>query len=262
MNVQYIKKGKETEWVVLPYREYLELVEKAESLDEIRDYDQAKAALENGEMEAIPSEVVNALLDGKNPIRVWREFRGLTQQQLAGQAEISIPYLSQLETGKRRGALNVLSAISHTLHLSLDDITNEPIEVNPSQTKRNNLATPSEIPLSRGKKAEGRKALAAIYGINEEKIQYFFESTDLYQINGVGSEYYDLLSLAGIHSIAELAQCNASDLLSEMTVKNDEYHVVRRLPDDVEVKHWIGEAKKILQTIPSAHIPIGKKHQE
>jgi DNA-binding XRE family transcriptional regulator len=91
-------------------------------LQDIRDYDSAKAALERGEEELIPSEVVYALLDGQKPIKVWREYRSLTQRQLAEAAGISIPYLSQLETGKRKGSTKVLTLIAKTLRLSLDAV--------------------------------------------------------------------------------------------------------------------------------------------
>ena len=69
-----------------------------------------------------PSEVVFAIIDGENPIKVWREYRGLTQQQLAGAARISKPYLSQIETGKRTGSTEILSAIAKALDVSLDQI--------------------------------------------------------------------------------------------------------------------------------------------
>lgn len=93
-----------------------------EDLQDIRDYDAAKAELEKGEDELIPSEVVFAIIDGENPIKVWREYRGLTQQQLAGAARISKPYLSQIETGKRTGSTEILSAIAKALDVSLDQI--------------------------------------------------------------------------------------------------------------------------------------------
>lgn len=121
-NIQLIERDGKPEWAVLPYEEYLKLLEQAEMLEDIRDYDAAKAELENGEDELIPSEVVEALLDGENPIKVWREYRGLTQQQLADTAGISKPYLSQIETGKRKGTMGILSAIAKALNVSLDDL--------------------------------------------------------------------------------------------------------------------------------------------
>jgi transcriptional regulator with XRE-family HTH domain len=65
---------------------------------------------------------VYAILDGNNPIKVWREYRAMSQPELAGRAGISVPYLSQLETGKRKGSLEVLSAITKALSITLDDI--------------------------------------------------------------------------------------------------------------------------------------------
>jgi len=122
MSIQVIERNGKPEWAIVPYKTYLQLVEQAEMLQDIRDYDSAKVAQERGEEELIPAEVVYALLDGQNPIKVWREYRGLTQQQLAEAAGISIPYLSQLESGKRKGSTEVLTAIAKTLKLSLDDI--------------------------------------------------------------------------------------------------------------------------------------------
>ena len=70
----------------------------------------------------MPSHVVYAILEGESPIRVWRKHRGLTQQQLAEAAGISVPYLSQIELGERKGRTGVLLAIARALDLALDDI--------------------------------------------------------------------------------------------------------------------------------------------
>lgn len=123
--IQLIERNGKPEWAVLPYEEYLLLVEQAEMLEDIRDYDAAKAAIERGEEELIPSEVVFAILDGGNPIKVWREFRELSQQQLAETVGISKPYLSQIETGKRHGTTEVITAIAKALNISMDELVRQ-----------------------------------------------------------------------------------------------------------------------------------------
>jgi len=120
--IQIIERDGKPEWAVLPYEEYLELVEQAELLEDIRDFDRLSIAIERGEEELISSEVVYAILDGANPIKVWREYRGLTQQQLADKVKISKAYLSQIETGKRKGSTENLSLIAKALDVSLDEV--------------------------------------------------------------------------------------------------------------------------------------------
>jgi DNA-binding XRE family transcriptional regulator len=122
MTIQIIKQGNKPEWAVVPYEVYLQLVEKAEMAQDVQDFDSAKGALEHRDDELIPSEVVYAILDGENPIRVWREVRGLSQQEAAENAGISVPYLSQLETNKRNGSLSVMSSIAKVLNVLLDSI--------------------------------------------------------------------------------------------------------------------------------------------
>jgi len=124
MSVQVIKKNGKPEWAVVPYEDYQRLLEEAEMLQDIREYDEAKLSIAKGE-ELIPSEVTYAILDGKNPIRVWREYRGITQQKVAEKAGISKPYLSQLESGQRKGTTEVLRAVAKALNVSLDDLVAE-----------------------------------------------------------------------------------------------------------------------------------------
>ncbi len=121
MNVQVIEKNGQPEWAVIPYEQYERLIEAMEMLDDIRAFDEAKQLIAEGE-ELVPSTITYAILDGGNPIRVWRDYRGLTQQQLAEKVGISKPYLSQLESGKRAGTTEVLNTIAHALDLTLEDL--------------------------------------------------------------------------------------------------------------------------------------------
>ncbi len=92
-----------------------------EILADVRDYDAAMERIAAGE-ELVPAEVVYALLDGGNPIRVWREYRGLNQVQLAAKVGISASYLLQLESGKRDGTVEILSTLAAELGVALDDL--------------------------------------------------------------------------------------------------------------------------------------------
>ena len=121
MNVQIIEKDGLTEWAVIPYRLYLQLQEELEMLQDVRAYDEAKRAIAAGE-EIVPSRVTYAIMDGENAVKVWREYRGMTQQQLAEAAGISTSYLSQIEGSRRRGSAEVLAAIAKALRLTIDDL--------------------------------------------------------------------------------------------------------------------------------------------
>lgn len=70
----------------------------------------------------IPAAVVNAILDGEQPVRVWREQRGQTQEALAAKAGISKAYLCQIETRKRVGALKTLKAVADALAISVNEL--------------------------------------------------------------------------------------------------------------------------------------------
>ena len=104
----------------------MRLVEEAERLQDVLDYDAAKASLERGEEELVPSEVVYAILDGDNPIRVWREYRHLSTQQLAEAARIGVSDLAEIETSQPTGTPEVLTAIAKALQVPLDEIAAVP----------------------------------------------------------------------------------------------------------------------------------------
>jgi len=103
------------------YKDDDQLAEEAEMLQDLRAYDEAKKAVAAGE-ELVPSEVTYAILDGGNPVRVWREHRGLTREQLAESSGLSAPYLSQIEAGTRKGSPEALAAIAKELGLTPEDL--------------------------------------------------------------------------------------------------------------------------------------------
>ncbi len=107
---------------LLPWDEYQSLLEAAEDRADLRAYDAAKARLEAGADEIIPAPYAKRLIAGENPIRVYRELRRMPARALAKAAGISPSYLSQLETGKRKGTPGRLKRIADVLQVTLDDL--------------------------------------------------------------------------------------------------------------------------------------------
>lgn len=120
MSVQILEKNGKPEWAILPYNEYLTLIEEVEDQEDIRDYNELTAGIEAGTVELFPDSVAADIINGKNPIKLWREYRGFTQQQLAEKVGISVPFLSQLESGKRNSSMKVLVALSAALSVDMD----------------------------------------------------------------------------------------------------------------------------------------------
>lgn len=75
------------------------------------------------DQERVPIELVDRLLAGDNPVKVWREYRGLSQRALAAQGGLNFAYLSQIETGARKGTTATMKKLAEALAVDLDDLT-------------------------------------------------------------------------------------------------------------------------------------------
>jgi len=114
MRVETItRKGKE--FAVIPVKALQRLMEDAEMLADVKAYDAAKARLEDGEDELIPLEITERRLRGEPALRVWREFRKLTQEQLAKKAKISRALIAAIETGRRSGSVGTWKRLGAAL---------------------------------------------------------------------------------------------------------------------------------------------------
>jgi len=104
--------------------------------------------------------------------------------------------------------------------------------------------TTSEQLLQWGANQAGRDSLADTTGISSKLILEWVNHVDLMRINGVGSEYSDLLEAAGVDSPSELAQRNAANLaITFQEVVAARPGIVRRIPSEAEVAGWIDAAK-------------------
>ncbi len=122
MKAQIIEKDGRPEWAVIPYSEYERLLEAAESLDDVRDYDAVNKALSSGGEELVPADIADQLINGENPVRVWRKHRGLSLSELAAVCKLTPAAVSQIETGKRSPSIEKIKAIAAALSVDVDDI--------------------------------------------------------------------------------------------------------------------------------------------
>jgi DNA-binding XRE family transcriptional regulator len=115
-----VRRGKE--FAILPMDGLKRLMEAAEMLADVKAYDAAKGRLERGEDELIPLEIVERRLAGESAVKVWREHRGMTQENLAKAAGVSRPMIAGIEAGHKRGGIATLKKLAEALRIDLDHL--------------------------------------------------------------------------------------------------------------------------------------------
>ena len=102
-----------------------------------------------------------------------------------------------------------------------------------------------EALLKAGASAQGRQAIAEKTGIAASLILEWVNRVDLFRIKGIGEEYSDLLEVAGVDTVPELAQRNAENLFQKLVAVNQEKKRVRKLPTQAQVGDWVEQAKNL-----------------
>ena len=122
MNVRF-KKTDKGEVAILARKAYDALVAKAAEADEdigtARLVARARKEIAAG-APLIPKAVVDRITKGENALRVLREWRGETQLHIAFKTNIGQGYISDLESGRRKGTTAALKKIAEFLNVPLD----------------------------------------------------------------------------------------------------------------------------------------------
>ena len=107
-----------------------------------------------------------------------------------------------------------------------------------------NIITVPDLLSAAGTK-KGRSVLSKQVGISESVLLKCVNMADLFRINGVASQYAELLEGAGVDTVKELKHRNADNLAAKMKEVNDAKNLVRRVPALSMVSNWIEQAKKL-----------------
>ena len=122
MTVRYQKTAK-GEVAILPRKEYEVLAAKAAEADEdagtARLVARARKEVADG-APLIPMEVAESIAAGQHPIRAMREWRDMTQLELSYRTNIGQGYISDLESGRRKGTVAALRTIAKSLRVPLE----------------------------------------------------------------------------------------------------------------------------------------------
>ena len=116
MSAQIIELNGVPAFAVVPVAEWNALLAR---LEEVQDIADAKAACDS---ERFPAEFADRLLSGESPLRVWRDYRGLTLQALAEACGVTRQMLSMIEHGKAKPSADLLGRLAETLGCDMDDL--------------------------------------------------------------------------------------------------------------------------------------------
>ena len=90
-----------------------------------------------------------------------------------------------------------------------------------------------------------RIRIAEKTGTDEKHVLDWVTAADRMRVKGVGWEYSELLSAAGVKTVNELKFRNPEKLVDQMTEANRQRKLVQLLPSVKAVKRWIENAKKL-----------------
>jgi predicted flap endonuclease-1-like 5' DNA nuclease len=99
--------------------------------------------------------------------------------------------------------------------------------------------------LEEGATPKGREEIAARSGLPAAQILKFVNYADLFRIKGIAGQTAELLQAAGVNTVAELAQRNASNLQVKMQEVNDAKKLTGKVPTEKQVGAWIDAAKTL-----------------
>ena len=99
--------------------------------------------------------------------------------------------------------------------------------------------------LAAGATRKGRADLVARTGLNESMVLRCVNMADLFRINGVASQYAELLEAAGVDTVKELRNRRADNLAAKMLEVNTAKRLCRLVPSVRVVAGWIEQAKSL-----------------
>ena len=112
------------------------------------------------------------------------------------------------------------------------------------ETSRSGIKTTDDF-LEKCAGKSGRTKLAEDTGISEKLILKWTNHADLFRINGIASQFAELLEAAGVDTVKELKHRVPANLHAKVTEVNNEKNLCNRVPSEAELTKMIEQAKEL-----------------
>lgn len=110
------------QFAMVPLDMYNDMVEELEDMEDIQQALVIQRQIKNGEMPTYPAAMVEALIDGENPVKIYREHKGLTQQELAEKIGQTLSTIEKIENGEMEATISVMKEIAKVLDTDIDSL--------------------------------------------------------------------------------------------------------------------------------------------
>ncbi len=82
-----------------------------------------RAAHAAAEDQTLPARYIRRIISGESPLRVYREHRGMSREQLAEKSGIHCDQIDRIETGRTEAAIGTAVLLATALSISLDKLS-------------------------------------------------------------------------------------------------------------------------------------------
>ncbi len=116
---QIIYKDDKPEFAVVPWDEYVKVFKPTEDELDLMAYRQAVAQDDGARF---PAAVIKRLSAGESPVRVYREYYDLTQEELGAKVGVTGVYIGAIERGVRSLSTKLATKIASIFKVDMDEL--------------------------------------------------------------------------------------------------------------------------------------------
>ena len=108
-------------YVLVPAADYTRLLQELEDAADVSAVMHHQAHPQP----TIPGIVANAILDGDNPVRAWRQYRSMGVSELARRTGLSRGYVHAVEAGAKQMSVGTLVKVGEALDANIAFLISE-----------------------------------------------------------------------------------------------------------------------------------------